>query len=214
MIQQAIREARAATVINGSDSQNWQVLAQIYQNLIGVAEDADQWTVSAYTQAIQTDPTNPVLRVTLGGIFYNNKQYRQAASLFQQAIDLKADYANAYYNIANTLVQLEDYLNAKAAYQQTLLLIEPDSESYITASKELEQVEAKIKELGLDKQPATGSAQTNTGTNSILDQNVNESQSDVVTPDQNTSLDNLNQTPVESSPTPSSEATPSGTMEQ
>ncbi len=214
LIQQAIREARAATVISENDSQNWQVLAQIYQNLIGVAEDADQWTVSAYAQAIQTDPTNPVLRVTLGGIFYNAKQYSQAASLFQQAIDLKADYANAYYNMANTLVQLEDYLNAKAAYQQTLLLIEPDSEAYITASKELEQVEAKIKELGLDQQTATGSAQTTPESNSILDQNVNESQTDVVNPEQNTSLENLNQTPVEASPSPSEEATPSGVMEQ
>lgn len=179
LIQQAIREARAATVLGPDDAQNWIAIAQIYRNLIGTAEDAPQWAVSAYVQAIETAPVDPNLRIELGGIFYNQEEYSQALSLFQQAADLKPDLPNSYYNAANTLKILGQYEQAKLAYQKTLLLLEPDSESYLQASKELEEVETMIAE-NQDEQAEGTQEDTQTQIPSILNQNVNQSGESVV----------------------------------
>lgn len=146
LIQQAIREARAATLIGADDTKNWQVLGQIYRNLIGLASDANQWATSTYTQAIQTASNDPGLRIELGGIFFAQGQYDQALSLFQQAVALKPDLPNAYYNAANALVQLKQYDQAKAAYQQTLALLPANSDSYVKASQELEAVEKTLEQ--------------------------------------------------------------------
>lgn len=180
LIQQAIREARAAALLGPDDFQNWSVLAQIYRNLIGTAEDAPDWAVSAYVQAINTAPVDANLRIELGGIFYNQENYAQALSLFQQAADLKPDMPNAYYNAANTLAMVGEYEQAKAAYQTTLLLLEPDSDSYIQASKELEQVEAMIEQTaGQEGEEGNTAGQTGT-VPSILNQTVNQNDAELI----------------------------------
>lgn len=176
LIQQAIREARAATVLNPLDSQNWRVLGQIYRQLIGTAQDADQWSVSAYVQAIQVAPNDSNLRLELGGILYTQGQFAQAASLFQQSAELKPDNANAFYNLANALRELGQYDQAEQAYERTLALIPPETDNFKTASQELAEVQ-KIK-------AASASAQTtpaeNQGTN-LLNQAL-QTPSEVVSP--------------------------------
>jgi Tfp pilus assembly protein PilF len=162
LVQQSIREGQAATLIDPLDSNNWLSLAQTYRSLIGVAEAADQWTVSTYLNAAQTDPQNPVILVELGGILYGAENYNQAAQLFQQAAESKPDYPNAYYNLANALVKLNQYEQAKAVYQQTLQLIPADTEDYSKASQELEMVDKKLAEIAKAK-PAT--SETNPLTN-------------------------------------------------
>jgi len=189
LIQQAIREARAATLLNQDDSQNWSILAQIYRNLIGTAQDAPEWAVSAYVKAVETAPTDPNLRIELGGIFFNQQDYNQALTLFQQAADLKPDLPNAYYNAANTLKVAGQFDQAKLAYQRTLLLLEPDSEGYIQASKELEEVEAKLKE----NEGKKVTQQKQDQIPSILNQNVNQNETSVVNQPSSQQLDNATQ---------------------
>ncbi len=101
LIQQAIREAKAATELDGRKTLNWQTLATIYRALINVAQGADQWSITAYVRAIQTDPTNPMLRLDLGGVYISTQNYDQAIRLFQQAAELKPDWPNAHFNLAN-----------------------------------------------------------------------------------------------------------------
>jgi len=151
LIQQAIREARAATLINGNDSQNWRVLADIYRQLIGAAEGAESWTVSGYSRAIELSPSDPTLRVDLGGVFFAQKEYQQAATLFEQATLLKPDYANAHYNLANALKTAGNYQLAERYYQQALALVEPNSPDYEKASSELAEVQAKLKTQGAEQ---------------------------------------------------------------
>ena len=187
LVQQAIREGKAATLLDSADTNNWRILAQIYSSLIGAAAGADQWAVTAYVKAIETAPTDAGLRIQLGGLLYAQKAYDDAARFFQQAISLKPDLANGYYNLANTYVQLGKLAEAKAAYQQTLLLLQPDSDNYVRASEELRQVEQKLSELGA-QQPtkAAGTDGQRQGGNqqgqtpSITTQNANESPSDTV----------------------------------
>jgi tetratricopeptide (TPR) repeat protein len=59
LVSQAIREAKAATIIDPTNSQNWVALAEIYRNL-GNAKEANQWTITALVSAIGTDPPIPV----------------------------------------------------------------------------------------------------------------------------------------------------------
>jgi len=168
LLQQAVREARAATALDPNDSQNWAVLSQIYQNMIGIADQAEEFTVQSYLTAIESDPTNPALRITLGGIFLSQEQFAQAATLFQQAVEIKPDFANAHYNLATALIRLNQLEQARASYQQVLALLDPSSEDYVTITTELEQLEKAIGE-----QAASASASANQTTQpSIIDQNV------------------------------------------
>jgi cytochrome c-type biogenesis protein CcmH/NrfG len=178
LIQQSIREGRAAAELQPADVRNWQVLAQIYNNLTGVASGADQWAVNSYIQAIQTSPTNPELRVALGSIFYGAGQFDQAQQLFAQAVQLKPDHANAHYNLANASKQLGQLEAAVISYENVLILIEPGSEDYKIAATELIAVKEELSKqektpdnsdskkpslieenLGLDKQQVIAPAQ-------------------------------------------------------
>lgn len=146
LIQQAIRESKAAILLDGKDLANWQLAAQIYQTLIGVAENSEEWTTKAYAEAIRLAPSNPELRLVLGGVLFNGQQYEEALGMFEQAAILKPNYANAYYNGANTLRLLRKFDEAKLAYQKTLMLLQPDSEDYLRAADELQVLEQIARE--------------------------------------------------------------------
>ena len=209
LIQQALREAKAATLLRPEDSQGWRVLAQIYRNLIGTAEGADQWAVSSYVTAIQTNPTDPTLRVELGGLFLSAGQYDQAISLFQQATQLKPDYANAYYNLANALKMAKQYEAAKTVYQQTLALIPADSEDYTKTNLELEALQKEMDSQAATDTDSEGAApnQASTNSTSLLNQNLNQPESEVVTPPATSPLgaEELNTTTL---PSPQPSASP------
>ncbi len=159
LLQQAVREARSATLLDQTDSQNWLALAQIYQNMVGISEDATQWAVQSYVSAIETNPTDPSIRVTLGGIFMNQKEYQQAASIFQQTIGIKSDFAPAYYNLGVVLITLEDWRNAQTAFRETLKLLPADSEDYSQVSTQLAEIDKKVAELdAADKKAADAAA--------------------------------------------------------
>lgn len=155
LIQQSIRESKASILLDGKDVANWQLAAQVYQTLIGVAENSEEWSASAYAEAIKLAPNNPELRLVLGGVLFNAKQYEDALKFFEQAAVLKPNYANAYYNGANTLKMLRRFDEAKLAYQKTLILLQPDSDDYLKAADELQALEKIAKEAIDQKSPET-----------------------------------------------------------
>lgn len=201
LIQQAIREARASTLLRPQDSQTWLILAQIYRSLLGSAEGADQWATSAYIQAITTNPNDPSVRVELGGLLYGQKQYVDAISLFQQAAELKPDYTNAYYNLANALRAAGQLDQAKLAYQQTLTLLPAGSEDYNQVNTELESLEAELQA----SQSAQVVPKSESLVPSLVGQNVSESDSSLVS-QPSSALEEL--TLPANSPTPATEPTP------
>lgn len=144
LVQQAITEGRVATQLEPHDANRWRVLGQIYRNLIGIADGADQWAVTAYTTAIQTSPSDPSLRVSLGEVLYQTKQLEQAEQLFLQAIQLKPNLITAHYDLANTLVQQNKLEEAVVAYENVLSLLEPTSEDYQAAAAKMQAVQTQI----------------------------------------------------------------------
>ncbi len=178
LLQQAVTEARAAAYLDPNDASNWQVLAQVYQNMIGVAQDAEQWTTQTYVSAIQTSPSDPQLRLALGGVLLNAKQSAQALSVFQQAVNIKPDFANSHYNVAQAYLALQQLEAAKQEYDAVLALLDPNSEDFIKATKELEELNKMIEESKPANNPTESTtdqstSQSDSSTPTLLDQQLN-----------------------------------------
>jgi len=144
LIQQAIREAKIAANLNPQRSTNWNNLANIYRNLINIADGAGDWTFNSLQQAIIFEPANPLLRIDLGSLFYSFGLFDEAIDEFQRAVNLKPDHANAYYNLAFAYQAKEDWPRQALALQNVLQLVEPGSADYEKAQQELEEAMAKI----------------------------------------------------------------------
>jgi len=160
-IQASIDEAKAVVTLNPNKAANWDLLATIYQNIAGVVQGADTWTVSAYQRAIVLDPQNPSYRLALGGVLYGAKQYDDALQLFEQTVALKPDWANAEYNYAWAAYQKGDYLIAANAMQACVSLLNPTTNAadYKRATADLAEFKKKVPVESTQTQDTTGAAQ-------------------------------------------------------
>ena len=144
LLQQSINSARQAVTIAPYTSINWQNLGQIYRNLIGVGQNAEQFAVASYNQAITLNPSNPGLRIELGGIYYQLKQWDLAQNQFTVATQLKQDYANAYYNLGHVLEEKGDLQNALLQYQAVRQLVANDKDNAGKIDTEIVALQDKI----------------------------------------------------------------------
>lgn len=137
LVQQAIAEGKNAVILNAGRSGNWEVLAQIYRSIMPFAQGADQFTIQTYTQAIALDPTNPNLRIALGGVYYALGKYDDAITAFKLAVLAKNDLANAHYNLAIAYREKKDYDNAITEMNTVLSIVSKDSQDYTLAQNVL-----------------------------------------------------------------------------
>src|SRR5260221_1561322 len=158
LLSQAINEGRVSVTLSPLSPRNCEVLASIYRNISGVAQNALAFSLNAYGQAIQRDPLNPALRVSVGGIYYSAKNYPLATRFFTDAANLKPDYANAYYNLAITLRDSGDLQNAAAVAQKLVTLLQktPNSPDYKTASALLTDLKSKAAASTASQQAPAG----------------------------------------------------------
>lgn len=67
-------------------------------------------------EAVSKDPTNPDLFYNIGIVNYNEKNEAEATKYFKKAIELKSDYKNAHFMLANSMLlrdtKLVDEMNA------------------------------------------------------------------------------------------------------
>lgn len=160
LLSQAINEGRAGVVISPRSARNWEVLASIYRNISGVAQNALAFSLQSYGNAIQVDPLNPALRVSVGGIYFSIKNYDNAIRFFSDAANLKPDYANAYFNLAIALQAKGDLANAKAIAQQTVTILSTnkDSSDYKVATQLLNQLTTAASTQSAQQAPAATSS--------------------------------------------------------
>ncbi|HZE87011.1 MAG TPA: O-antigen ligase family protein [Methylomirabilota bacterium] len=147
LLSQSINEGRISVALNPRSARNWEVLASIYRNIAGVAQNALAFSISSYGQAIQRDPLNPTLRMSVGGIYYAAKNYDLAVRFFTDAANLKPDYANAYYNLAIAYREKGDLQSALVVVNQTVSLLQqnnPNGPDYKVATKLLSDLKAKV----------------------------------------------------------------------
>ncbi len=157
LIQQSIREAKNAVVLNRTKVTSWENLANIYREIMGIAQGADQWATESFRQAVALDPSNPNLRVSFGGVLFALKEYDEAAKQFEIAAQLKPDYANAFYNLAAAYREKGDFAKAAMAMERVVALVPPDSNDSTKAKEELDQLKAKVEQ---SKPATTGTPET------------------------------------------------------
>ena len=144
LLQQSINSGRQSVTLSPYTSSNWQNLGQIYRNLIGVGQNAEQFAIASYNQAIALFPANPGLRIELGGIYYQLQQWDLALNQFNIATQLKVDYANAYYNIGKTYEQKVDLQAALTEFQRVKQLVANDKPNTDKINEEIRLIEEKI----------------------------------------------------------------------
>lgn len=145
-LQQAINSSRQAVILAPESSLNWRNLGQIYRNLVGVGQDAEQFAIASYNQAIALNPNSPTLRIELGGIYYQLKEFDLAQNQFQIAVSLKPNYANAHYNLGHALEEKGQLTLALQQYQITKQLVANDVNATTGIDGEITILQGKIGE--------------------------------------------------------------------
>jgi tetratricopeptide (TPR) repeat protein len=170
LLSQAINEGRASVALSPRSSRNWEVLASIYRNITGVAQNALTFSLDAYGRAIQRNPLDPTLRFSVGQLYYAIKNYDMSIRFFTDAVNLKPDYVNAYYNLALAYREKGDLQSAQLVANQTLTLIkkETNPQDYDAVSKLIADLKTQI-----DKAQANKANTPNTGLNNSNLPNVN-----------------------------------------
>jgi tetratricopeptide (TPR) repeat protein len=88
--------------------------------------------VEAYTQAIASDPSNPVIYYNRGVALTRLHRYESAIADYTKAIQLKPDFVTAYKN--RGLVYIQSYKHLKesvADYNQAIAMAPNDATSYL-----------------------------------------------------------------------------------
>ena len=153
LLQQAINYSKNATDLSPQTAADWQNRSGIYSQLIGYGKNADQFSIQTQIEAVALDPTNPNEYLTLGGLYYKLGQWDKAEDQFKQAINLKADFANAYYNLAHTLEQKGDTKGALDQLEIVKTLVK-------NSPSNLKKVEAEIDALKKGAETPNTSSQT------------------------------------------------------
>ncbi len=190
LVAQSIRSTRVATeVVSPSSVVDWETRGLIYRSLINVADNASDWAIAAYNTAIQLEPSNPALRIDLGGVYFVAGDFLSAANMFRQAATLKPDYANAHYNFAQALVNMKDFENAKRELETVKGLVPADSADY-------KLVEQQIAALNVQAPSVAGASTGNKPTIEEITKNkdlINQTQqAPLTTPDTQDDTKNLN----------------------
>ncbi len=122
-------------------------------------ENADKFAVQTTQQALALDPNNPQQYIDLGGIYYQLGLYDDAIRQFQIAINLKNDYANAYYNLGHALEAKGNNKEALTIYQavKTLVANNKDSSDKITA--EIQALQDKLNQEEANQKAAQNALQ-------------------------------------------------------
>lgn len=144
LVQQSINAARSATNISPQNAIDWQNLSSVYRSLIGFGQNADSYAILAAQQSVALDPTNPQEYINLGGIYYQLKAWDNALAQFQQAINLKPDFANAYYNHAHALIEKGDLTTALTELQTVKTLVANDPTNLQKINDEIKTLQSQI----------------------------------------------------------------------
>jgi len=121
-LSQTIEHGLKAVSIDREDYQNWFTVAQLYQELAGVGiEGAYEQAQQAYESAREENPTNPMPLLRLAQLEVVRGNTSNAIDLFGEAVNVKRDFAPAYFLRSQLLAQqnrLDDAVASAAAAVQ------------------------------------------------------------------------------------------------
>ena len=120
LVANAVNVAKKATDLSPRSVALWENMATMYENATVIIPQAKDWTVKAWTQAVELEPTNPVLYYRLANNYFNSDNAEKAEENYKKAIDLKSDYAAAYVGLANIYEKAGKTKEAVATYEKVL----------------------------------------------------------------------------------------------
>lgn len=157
LVQQGVREAKAAISLDTINPIYWINLANVYRQLFGVVQGAEDWSFQALQQAVAVDPINPVTRLDMGGLLYASGRYDEADREFEKVVVSKQNFPNGWYNWAYSAKKMNKIADAIQRLTQAVALVSIDSGDYEKASKELVDWKKEYDDL-MKKQGASASA--------------------------------------------------------
>lgn len=155
LVQQSVREAKAAIALDPQNPIYWTNLAIIYRQLVGVVDGAADWSFQAYQQATVFDPVNPTTQLELGGLLFASNRFDDADRIFEKVVTLKSDFANGWYNWAYSAKKLNKLDYAVSRLTQAVALVPTTSGDYEKASKELIAWKKELDDLNAKQKAAS-----------------------------------------------------------
>lgn len=146
LVNQAIREAKAAAVLEPSNYQNWLILAQIYMQLLGTTDQAAQEAFNALAKAATYNPNDPELRIGLGELFLKTNRPAEAVVFLAQAVERKPNLFAAHYYLSKALLANNQLEEAKTSLTNGLSLLEKDSEDYKKVEEEIKSIDKQMED--------------------------------------------------------------------
>lgn len=179
LVNQAITEAKAATILNPGNYQNWLALAKIYMQLLESTEQAQQEAFNALASAANYNPSSPEIRIALGQLFFSLKKYPEAVTFFNQSVERKPDLFLGHYYLAQALIANEQPSEAYGALLNSLSLLDTSSEEYEIVQKEAEALKTQLEELAKQtKQNTQGSNPSESTVGALNESNFSKNTSD------------------------------------
>ena len=149
LLQQAVAEAKIATLINPGSATNWLTLAQVYQKVAPLSPEAYAWSTIAHSRAIAVDPTNAAIFASLGMLHFQQQGFPSAIAAFRQALALDPSQIKSHYYLALAYKETGSFDQAIAEMERSLALT-PE------ASPDKENIKNQIKQIQTLKQTKTG----------------------------------------------------------
>jgi len=142
----AINSAVRATTLSPKNVANWLSRGEVYRQVIGFINGADDWAESSFEEAIKLEPSNPYTYTEWGRVLVAratllasqgkkdkatqdqiNSYLNQALAKYDQAIAVKADYAPAHFESARIFESQGKLKEAIAKMEIEIQLVPKDA---------------------------------------------------------------------------------------
>lgn len=90
----------------------YETLGIIYRNIGEYSPDSLNFAIGAFKEAEKLEPSNPVIALELGNIYFSMKMYDEAVKYYSRAVELKDNYSRAEFGLAKTYIEKTEYNKA------------------------------------------------------------------------------------------------------
>jgi tetratricopeptide (TPR) repeat protein len=145
LTMETVEEIKIAIRLHPDSSTNWKTLGRAYELASKLDPSFRADAIRAYEESMRLDPNSPEPMVLLGRLYGTLDQTSEAGQLIRNALKLKPDYANAYYQLAIISAKQENYIEAAAFMSNAIFLTPKTSSDLPRLELELNRLQKLIK---------------------------------------------------------------------
>lgn len=119
-------------VVCPPDKVTWELDAY-YSNRLGLLYEKKGKLILAgknYETAFEKEPDNPTYTYNIGNIYLKEDNYRKAISFYEKAITLDSEFADAYNNLAYSLLKMNEDLERALSLAKEAIRLNPENSIY------------------------------------------------------------------------------------